>query len=133
MNSNEEWTSCPTGMLRRLKDDFTVQSHTRSMQPVLAGVGAVVLIGAILLGFRLLGGSDGNAPSHLPHGMVCQDVKPLLQRYHQGELNEELASRVAEHIGYCRRCSEYYHEHFVDATAHRELPDWSSLLLAENR
>ena len=48
---------------------------------------------------RILGGLFGR-----PSRLSCRQVGPLLQSYLDGELDQDVATRVEAHVEQCRRC-----------------------------
>lgn len=66
--------------------------------------------------------------------LTCREVGKLLQRYLDGETNEHMTAKVAEHLEDCRRCgleAEIYRE--VKASIARQAPTFPETTLARLR
>ncbi len=117
MSDDEQWTSCPTGTLRRLQGQFANEAHRRTLNPYLVGAGLAFLVAAMLFGFSLVK-SEPTAP--LPIGrLACHQVLPLLQAYHDGSLEAGVRQQVVDHLAYCGACQQAYETKFANAAVPR--------------
>ena len=97
----EDWQTCPEGTLdglaRRLRARRQTYSLTR-LGAVMSLVTLSVAVGVVMIGLQLEDRNQG--------GITCHDVVPLLREYRLGQLPDEVATQVAEHLAVCDTCQQ---------------------------
>ncbi len=103
-----DWESCPSGTLSHFSH---LQRSRRTMTLVKRSAG-VVATGCVLMVAALFLFRDGEAGSTTERefmgGLACSSVISDMDAFLQGQLDEELNTRITQHLEDCPKCLPKY-------------------------
>ncbi len=127
LDRNENWTACPAGTFKKVRDDHVVASRQRAIWPYVKGVSLIAVIAVTLFGLSLLGErhpTPSGSPS--PVTLSCEEAARLLPEYIAGELDVATSARMDAHIAVCPRCRQLYHQmrqEIISQRGFQSMPD----------
>lgn len=99
----DSWATCPDGELVRITKGLSARHQRRDRRRLFAAVGVVMLI--VAAGTYSAGRMFPRSMA-APGGVTCEEVQHVLAQYLAGELPEDQAMKIRQHLAECPFCQE---------------------------